>query len=104
MVRGRTKKKTTTAKPKKTKPPILDNTPIRDIQSLMVNEAFIYEVNIYKLVKNSYNLEESKFIKGSVDLDDNSKYSKRTVDGMWRTERTMVAAPLQWLKEKGYIQ
>ena len=103
MVRGRTNKKKAPAKPKRTKPPILDNTPIRDIQSLMVNDSFIYEVNIYKLVRNSYNLEDSKFIKGSNALDDDSSYTKN-VGLVMRVERTMVAAPIEWLKQKGYRQ
>lgn len=73
----------------------------KEDRSLLLSSKFTYEVEVYKYIENSFNLEDSKYIQSTECCQDGKEvFTKEGV--RFRKVQTLIAAPKKWLEENNY--
>lgn len=89
--------------PKKKKPVVIPKNFIKDNEIIVSANKFVYEVQYYRISPNSFNLEDSKYIKSDQYLKDKTeKFIKEGI--MFRRIITLVGAPIAWLTENKFVE
>jgi hypothetical protein len=76
---------------------------VKGDEKVIVNNDFLYEVEIFAHRHNSFNLEDTRVIKVKEWVKSEKKYF--TKDGtLFSSENLLLAAPLHWLEGNNYSE